>query len=460
MKNKKNATYHSRNGNSKKTGSKTESKKMSGLDLFVLELVKKGEENPLLECVMEIGSILSKNVGNKFEVLDNMDGINQLLDSLACPDLSYYENYRNVENMEIHKTMFYYSFYSICARHGVNLESLETENDFLKGLNEFLLKESPETYNAYDKVSVQFKFNTIIRFRMTDCNGKNMMPGYDLKNPSMKNEELLELDESLEIENSIGPGRDVSNPNSGDNVCSEVNLAKLLEDDFIGQLFLIAWALQGKIKDEPNESNQIDEILSSLGNLIGSRCKYRLDEQGEICYIFKDNETYIETPESGLVCFLGVLACFKINLELLELQNPELLNGLNAWLIHEFYDIYDGYSTLSNQFGFKNTVKLQWNSSSVNQELVDFLQVLRVEQQNPEFNQTVMKESEGRIESNTLEEGTINNDEALVFKDRVRTKIPLKSNKQRKAESKLKDVRTKKANSKLEERLSSNISLN
>lgn len=99
---------------------------------------------------------------------DVFSSLNHLLNSkgsfyfdsnrVLCYDFSSWEDYENSPEPLLLIML------GICAAFRINLEFQEGFDDNLKGINEFLLAEFPETYKAYDVLSKQFEFGTNILF--------------------------------------------------------------------------------------------------------------------------------------------------------------------------------------------------------------------------------------------------------------------------------------------------------
>jgi hypothetical protein len=179
---------------------------------------------------------------------------------------------------------------------------------------------------------------------------------------------LLELDDNLEIEKN----HEIS---IGD--ISAESFEQDAEDFFLTCILKICSVLGHKIKDEPNESHQRDEILNSFNTLIGSKCKFSLSPEGAIRFNFEENPEFLDSNETALAMYLGTFACYKINLEFLEYQNP-YLKGFNDLLKNIYPETYNAYCNLSKQFGFNNIVSLGLYPGICNKEIDSHFQNLKV----------------------------------------------------------------------------------
>jgi hypothetical protein len=173
----------------------------------------------------------------------------------------------------------------------------------------------------------------------------------------------------------------------------------------LSALFFLSISLGPKVSKLNNESHHIDVILSYLSELLVSKCKFLLDSDGRLCYNFKDqDEQSLESDESGLLIMIGVFACYKINLEYLELKNPKW-KGLNKTLSEAFPEIYDVYISLSKKFDFKGTARL-WTAQNISEKriqkylqnpVVDFWDSDLLELDENYFEEEGVKQSTGNV---------------------------------------------------------------
>jgi hypothetical protein len=117
-------------------------------------------------------------------------------------------------------------------------------------------------------------------------------------------------------------------------------------------LTVIAMHISGKVDGVFNGLYEGDKILSAFSNHLGSRCIYSFDSGGHLCFEFKDNsEKFLESLESGLLVVLGIFACYRVNLDILE-KKSSILKGLNNYLLNNCPETYKAYNTLSKEFDF------------------------------------------------------------------------------------------------------------
>jgi len=117
-------------------------------------------------------------------------------------------------------------------------------------------------------------------------------------------------------------------------------------------------SLERKVSMINNEFHQIDDVLSSLSELVEYRCKFVLNSDGKLCCNEnKQNEKPLGSDERILLFWLGTFACFQINLGYLELRNP-MFKGLNDSLSAAFPEIYSAYISLSKKNSFTGTARL------------------------------------------------------------------------------------------------------
>lgn len=324
MRKKQNATTRSKNGSSKKIDSNSKISVESNHDLFVQKFFKKYEGNAVMQHFIIISQSLNKKLDNESMPHFNVNEIIDAYELLAYPNKNFIVEQENTKDIEIYSKGLLFSIYCLYGVFGINLELLESNNIELKGLNNFLVKESPVEYKAYCELSNKFKFKTVVQISDESFNANEM------------------------------------------------------DDGFLYYFKVICIGLGYKIKDEKNEAHQIDNILDSFSSLMGTKCKYSLDSDGSICYKLEDNKVFEESKESGLVIFLGIFACFKLNLEYLEFQNPEL-KGLNKFLLLEYAETYNAYRALTNQYGFEGTVKLGFNGSISPEKVYSFWMNMKVD---------------------------------------------------------------------------------
>jgi len=129
-------------------------------------------------------------------------------------------------------------------------------------------------------------------------------------------------------------------------------------EEIFSALCILCHGLLPEVSTINNESHRIDEILSSLSELLASKCKFFLESDGRLGYNFTDeSDKSSDSEEHALLVMIGKFACFQINLEYLELRNPKW-KRLNETLSKAFPDIYDAYVSLSKKFGFTVTARL------------------------------------------------------------------------------------------------------
>jgi hypothetical protein len=384
------ATTRSRNESSKKIQNDSVIESESVEDNVAIRLMGKYKDNNYMFYLMSIHGCLIYRLTHKFNELDHpkdcLNSLNILLKSkykfdinskdglmMECKPRSDYEGF---------KEFLFMSFLGILVPYRVNLDTLERFNYELKGLNEFLSIEVPDIYEAYCKVSNQFGFNTIIVLDDNHLSMKWMEILQSSANSGYKAKpELLELDENFAVE-KVPEDFNMSNFTKGYKI---INCRNQYEDeakhDFFGSTLLLASGLGYKVKDENNESHQIDDILRSFNNLLGSIYKFSLATDGNICLKIESNGNLDESAEQGVLILLGIFACLRINLEFLESQNLQL-KGLNVSLSGDYPKIYYGYCALSQQYGFDRTVNLGLNPPDSPKEMLPYLQNMKVEKWN------------------------------------------------------------------------------
>jgi hypothetical protein len=115
--------------------------------------------------LVDMIDIMIKDLSNIDEVYSSF---NNLLNSKCIfyfdTNRKLYYDFSSWENYEDSPEQLLIIILGICAAFRINLELLENTNDHLKEINEFLLKEFPEPYNAYCALSRQFEFMTSMHF--------------------------------------------------------------------------------------------------------------------------------------------------------------------------------------------------------------------------------------------------------------------------------------------------------
>jgi hypothetical protein len=322
----------------------------------------------------------------------------------------------------------------ILAALGLNLESFEIENSIMLGLNSYLSKEFPEVFEAYKVLTNKFGFVNNVRFAALSENNKaEMISNSTLKENSIGEGDLLELDESfndLEIFN---------NP-------LDQGLDELTVKNLLNAFMLICSGLGYKIKDENNENHQIDEILVSFSNLQKKQCEFSLDSEGFIGFKFK-NEELKDSTESYIDVFLGIISCFRVNLEDLEYHNP-VMDGLNEYLLQEYPEVYNAYCTLSKQFDFNRTINLGLNLPSEPDKILSFLLNMKVEQYKSDLAKAVENLPEEK-EIEIISPDNINKD-AVIRKTpkKIGSKRPVKNRNSSHSKNRRKAKKFLKANNK------------
>jgi len=190
MKKKGNAKIRSENENSDKNISDYQINKRfyhspvirKSFDLLVQEeLLTK-----LLILSIRLGVTLDIMIKSLTNIDDVFSSFNHLLNSkckfyfdsnrVLCYDFTSWENYEDSPEQLLIVIL------GICAAFRINLEFQEGFDDNLKGINEFLLAEFPETYKTYDVLSKQFDFTTSVRIY-----GKPIAGKLDISNQIINN---------------------------------------------------------------------------------------------------------------------------------------------------------------------------------------------------------------------------------------------------------------------------------
>ena len=391
MRKKSSATTRSRNGSSKINQIDTVVDKNSIEFKFTKDFWEKCEYKECLSFLVNSSIFLEKNLESNSSILKNAEEYLVSFNSFLNPKFKFKINPN--EGFDIQPDNFndfaecidliFISFFVSYAAYGINLELCERQNRKIKGLNKFLKEESPEMYEAYKSLSNQFGFNTTVEI----VNKESLADNNSIRNSKTKilvneNEaELFELDENLVVE-KITEVSDKSDLKVRDELinCFARGDNDTINDFGIPFMFLI-YGLAYKVKEENNESHQIDDILSSWNKLIGSKCKYGLNSDGAYYCKFKSKENFLQSEETSMLVPFGIFACLRINLEFLEYQNP-ILEGLNEGLSRDYPEIYNAYCALSQQYDFDSTVNLGLNLPETPEEMLSYLLNMKAEKWN------------------------------------------------------------------------------
>lgn len=459
---KQSATTRSRNGSSKQKKSDSISESKQFEPVFFKEIHKRYENNDYLYYLIMISDCLDDRINTESNDLQNSDECLNSFSTLLNDKFKFKIDskkglsieFKHYGTHEEFVEFIFLSFLGYFVAFRVDLEMLEKYNKELKGLNSFLLEEIPEIYKSYCTISKQLEFKTIILL------GDNELPKewQEINNPLSENEydenkEILELDENFAIES----GSEDHNLSSFTKGYKIINCKIQDEEDeeynFFGPFLLLISGLGYKVKDENNESHQIDDILSSFNNLVGSKCKFTLGATG-ICFKPEPNENFEESEESGLLILLAIFACFRINLGYLESQNL-LLKGLNEYLSRDFPEIYYGYCALSQHNGFDRTVNLGLNPPETPEEILGYLLNMKAEKWNRDITKPDIHLPATEVSDNTFLDTFDVPEVANIPAKKVGAKKPFRKRKSITTRNSRKSKKLFKSNQKLTGRMSS-----
>ncbi len=434
---KQSAKTHSSNGSSKTRKFNTHVRWTVDNESLMQKMTKAINGNELLFRLLELSIYLMKNVDyssdTSFDILKSMRKFRSKL-GFRCKfyfdsagDIYHQANSEEDSDSFSESTVGY--LLGILSAFKVNLEFFEFQGSNLKGINKYLSETFPEIYNSYCLLSKKHGFDNYITLGDAQPSVESMSRQ---NSNAGDNEwtvcEVHKLDENLEIEKKYEHSlRDISSESyKYDYSDAETELTAM--HFFMTSILMICSALGHKIKDEPNDHHQIDEILASFSSLMQSKCKYILDSNGTICFELHGNKEFEESNESGLVIELGIFACYKINLEFLEYQNTEL-EGLNKMLLESYPETYNAYCALTNQFGFEGTVNLGLNLEMSEEEMCSVFQNLRVEKWNGVVSMHNEIFPEEKVSGNMLSESHNGNEVVNTPSKKVNAKKPLRKGK-------------------------------
>jgi len=129
-------------------------------------------QEELLLNLLILSILLGLTLDIMIKYLTNIDDVFSSFNSLLNSKCKFYFNSERVlcydftswENYEDSPEQLLIVILGICAAFRINLEFQEGFDDNLKGINEFLLAEFPDTYKAYDVLSKKFDFGTSMLF--------------------------------------------------------------------------------------------------------------------------------------------------------------------------------------------------------------------------------------------------------------------------------------------------------
>jgi hypothetical protein len=436
MLSKRKATIHSRNGSSKTRKFNPVHKWTVDNDSFLKKVVLVCREDEFIFRLFEIFIHFAHNVDTSSNEFDNIaKRIKSFTRMLGFRCKFYYDSCMAIHHQADSKedsNSFCQSalghLLGMLAGFKVNLEYAEKQHSKLIGLNKYLSDKFPEIYNAYCKMSKRHGFTNPVE--VSDENlfreSKKILDAI-CGNNSTGDYDLLELDEKLQIENICETANSTSvNESSGTKNSIFNDMTE--ENFFLYTMLFVCLSIVHKIKDERNESHQIDDILSSFSNLIGSRCKYFLDSDGAIGYKLSDDKEFVDSSESALLIFLGVFACYRINLDFFEKQNPDL-EGLNEHLKKEYPEAYNAYWELTRMFGFDSMVDMGFHPEKSQEEMCTHLRNLKVEKWNgtiPKNDDSISKE---KVNTSICKDGLKESDVVNLTLKKPGNKNPLKKRK-------------------------------
>lgn len=434
---KQSAKTHSRNGSSKTRKFNHHIKWTVDNESLMQKMAKAISGNELLFRLLELSIYLMKNVDfskdTSFDILKSMRKFRIMLGCRckfyldSAGDIYHQANSEEDSDSFSESTVGY--LLGILSAFKVNLEFFEFQGSNLKGINKYLSDSFPEIYNSYCLLSKKHGFDNYITLGNEQPSVESMSRQNSNVGDIEKTKfELLELDENLEIEEKCEDSlEDIAIENYKEDY-SDAETDLIAKDFFMSSILMICIALGHKIKDEPNDTHQIDEILTSFSSLMESKCKYILDSDGTICFELHGNKEFDESDESGLVIELGIFACYKINLEFLECQNTEL-EGLNKMLLESYPETYNAYCALTNQFGFEGTVNLGLNLEMSDKEMCSTLRNLKVEKWDGGVSINNEIYPEDKISGNMLSESLNGNEVVNTPAKKVGAKKPLRKRK-------------------------------
>ena len=201
-----------------------------------------------------------------------------------------------------------------------------------------------------------------------------------------------------------------------DNLIIRRELVQLPETrDVLSALCILTYGLLPIVCKINNESLHIDEILSSLSELLASKCKFHIGSDGLLHYIFKDqSDESSDSEEHELLLMIGEFAFYKINLKYLELKNPNW-RGLNKTLSKAFPEIFSAYISLSKKFGFTITARLVDDPCISKKKFRKYLRKAEVEN----WDSDLLELDEDYLEEEEVKQSTSNVNERNGFLPRI-----------------------------------------
>lgn len=282
-------------------------------------------------------------------------------ETIVSPDKSYHVDLFDIKDAKTYHDMLFYEFYKKFARFRMNLAIIEEENPHMKGFNEFLLKVSPKQYNAYFELTNRYGFFSSMLLLRED-NQEIANP----KDDQINDKFLKEIDESPMNPSLINL--------QGCMKSSDALPTSNLETTFLHPFYYMVEGLNPKKPKfvKQIDSNLITDINMSYCSLMGSKCTMVSLYSGGKAFQLGEVKDFVDKKELVIVASLAEILCFRINLEFLELKNPEL-KGLNEFLSNRYPKTYNAYCALSKQYGFDRTVKLELKPSPSLKEFETFL---------------------------------------------------------------------------------------
>lgn len=199
----------------------------------------------------------------------------------------------------------------------------------------------------------------------------------------LTNEELklLSLDATGEPK-GYSTGNPKLNGNSGNDLSrynylmgNMIDMESDIYDYFQLILVGLGYKVNDRIKSMPNTKN----IVKALSSELTEKCRFNISK-GQLRFELKGDDSFLESNEAGILITLGVFACLRINLEYLEIRNPEL-KAMNEILYFLFPEAKQAYDEVSKKFGFNKTVFVGFTYDSP-EELLEHMKAMKLESWN------------------------------------------------------------------------------
>lgn len=152
-----------------------------------------------------------------------------------------------------------------------------------------------------------------------------------------------------------------------------------LENNIYSYFLLISKSIGYKVNENVKNKRNTKQIVKELTSKLNDKCRYFIND-GALNFEIIGGQSELESNEAMILVAFGAFACLRINLEYLELRNPEL-KGMNDILKILYPEAKEAYEFVSKKFGFNKTVYIGFKHDSP-EELLEHMKAMKLESWN------------------------------------------------------------------------------